>query len=265
MFGSGPRLARDLEQGTGMPTVTQPSYLDILKRNAQPGVNAAYDRAWQTAPPIQTDNIADVLQSPTFQKAEAAARTRASEEVAGNRPGVALQARPMGTFTDEATLDTKDGPQTIQVAAPEVQAQDLDRVKQQLDVEIARRQAMGDASGVRSLTMMKNKMVGEMDQQIAAAGSPDYAKARLLAQTVARKIDAFKQGASRSSPARTATADAMKDYLMNLTGEERDEWREGRPAGEQPPAALGQEWPQRRADALVANPGGPEPLATGDR
>lgn len=225
MFGSGPRLARDLETGTGMPTVTQPSYLDILKRNAQPGINAAYERAWQNAPPIRTDNIADVLQSPTFQKAEATARTRATEEVAANRPGI-QQARPMGRFTEEAQLDTPEGAQSIHVAAPEVHAQDLDRVKQQLDVEIARRQALGDASGVRSLTMMKNKMVGEMDQQIAAAGTPDYARARLQAQTIARKIDAFKQG-EQVLTGGAGDADMMKDYLMNLTSEERDEWRRG--------------------------------------
>lgn len=251
MFGSGPRLARDLEQGTGMPTVSQPSYLDILKRNAQPSINAAYDRAWQSAPPIETANIADALQSPTFQKAESAARTRATEEVAGNRPG-GPQARPMGSFTDEAHLDTPDGPQVIRTAAPEVHAQDIDRVKQQLDVEIGRRQQMGDGPGVRSLTMMKNKIIGEVDAQIAAQGSPDYAKARGLAENVSRKIDAFKQGEQVLTGA-NGDSDAMKDYLMNLTGEERDEWRKG--------AQLANNRRLRSvkngrsaADALVSNP-----------
>lgn len=219
------RIASDLETATGMPTVQEPTFMQGMHAAAQPVINDAYARAWTNTPPINTAPIADVMGTSTFQKADALARTRNAEEVAGTRPGETPVPR-MGSFTERQQIDTPDGPQNIEVPSPTVDARDLDQVKRMLDNEIGQRQANGDVEGVRTLTMMKNKMVSEIDAQAQAGGSTDYRDARLVAQTHLRKVDAFKLGEQFLSGA-NGDASMLKDQLMNMTSDERTMWRQG--------------------------------------
>jgi hypothetical protein len=161
------------------------AYQQSLKNAAAATNKPRYDAAMNSprASFVWSQDIADLLQSPTFRSAVQAAESRGADKAA--IAGVKAVKNPF-KFGADGSISIKVNPDGSR-ALPSLAF--WDQVKRNLDGMIGTAQRSGDDALTADLTAMKQKLVGALDQTV-----PEYRAARAGAASYFGAEDALDAG-----------------------------------------------------------------------